>query len=459
MDFPALTRTGAMAFFSEFGKTIYNPQGILYWTGKAKAKARINATIGSARGPEGAVFPEAGTREITLCAPLIHSFFRGLETEEIFPYTPETGTPAFRSAWRQWILARAGDESERLERQLHRPILTPGITAAISIAARMFVDPGRPIILANRRWENYDHVLEKNLGLAITDFPLLHDGDLNVAGLISAIQGVWREQDNAVVLLNFPNNPTGFCPSIAAGRRLVESLEQLTETTRKRLVLLFDDAYESYVYDPAAMQSSLFYLCRPRPNLLPVKLDGVTKELLWYGARAGTITLACPDEWLSGDDAGTVAAELDNKFGGVNRGLFSSNSTVTQSVATKVMAQMDRLLDERRRTVDLLKRRYETLKDELGKMDTDLLTVEPFQGGFFCFVSLRPESGLRATDVANHLLDEHGVGTVPFEGNAMNGLRIAYCSVESEDLPELCKSLAQTVNELAETGRQVRGEA
>ena len=459
MDFPALTRTGAIAFFSEYGKTIYNPQGILYWTRKAKAKARINATIGSARGPESAVYPDGGDREITLCAPLIHSFFNELETEEIFPYTPETGTPAFRSAWRKWILARAGDESARLERQLHPPILTPGITAAISIAARMFVDPGHAIITADRRWENYDHVLGKNLGIRIADFPLFDDGDLNVAGAVSAIQRVWREQDNAVVLLNFPNNPTGFCPSAAAGRRLVESLERLAEGTAKRLVLLFDDAYESYVYDPEAMQSSLFYLCRPRPNLLPVKLDGVTKELLWYGARAGTITLARPDEWLSGEDAEAVAAEIDNKFAGINRGLFSNNSTVTQSVATRAMEQMERLVVERHRTFDLLRRRYETLKDELGKMDTDLVTVEPFQGGFFCFVSLKPESGLRATDVADHLLDEHGIGTVPFDADNMNGLRIAFCSVESADLPELCQRLAQTVNELAETGRQAHGEA
>ena len=459
MDFPALTRTGAMAFFSEFGKTIHNPQGILYWTRKAKAKARINATIGSARGPESTVYPDGGDREITLCAPLIHSFFNGLETEEIFPYTPEAGTPAFRSAWRKWILARAGAHSERLGRQLHPPVLTPGITAAISIAARMFVDPGRCIITADRRWENYDHVLGQNLGIRIADFPLYDDGDLNVAGLVSAIRGVWLEQDNAVVLLNFPNNPTGFCPSAAAGQRLVESLDRLAEGTAKRLVVLFDDAYESYVYDPAAMQSSLFYLCRPRPNLLPVKLDGVTKELLWYGARAGTITLACPDEWLSRDDAEAVAAELDNKFAGVNRGLFSNNSTVTQAVAAKAMEQMERLVVERQRTFELLEQRYRTLKDELAKMDTDLVTVEPFQGGFFCFITLRPESGLRATDVANHLLDGHGVGTVPFDTDSMNGLRIAFCSVESDDLPELCRRLAQTVNELARDGRKDHGQA
>ena len=457
MDFPALTHTGAIDFFSDFGKLIYNPQGILYWTRKARDKARINATIGSARGPEKTVYPGGGDHEITLCTPLIHSFFNGLETEEIFPYTPETGTPAFRSAWRKWILSRAGDESERLERQLHEPILTPGITAAIAISARMFVDPDRFIIVANRRWENYDHVLRENLGIRIAEFPLLNGGDLNVAGLISVIQRVWVTQETAVVLLNFPNNPTGFCPSPEAGERLAKALGQLAEGSEKRLVLLFDDAYESYVYDAAAMQSSLFYLCRPQPNLLPVKLDGVTKELLWYGARTGTITLACPDNWLSEYGATTLGAELDNKFGGVNRGLFSNSSTVSQSVATKALAQMEHLLIERRQTFDLLKQRYHTLKEEFTKMDSDLVTVEPFQGGFFCFVSLRPESGLRATALANYLLDEHGVGTVPFEGNDINGLRIACCSVDRKDLPELCRRLAQAENELAAARRETQG--
>jgi aspartate/methionine/tyrosine aminotransferase len=120
---------------------------------------------------------------------------------------------------------------------------------------------------------------------------------------------------------------------------------------------------------------------------------------------------------------------------------------------------MEHLLIERRQTFELLKQRYHTLKEEFTKMDSDLVTVEPFQGGFFCFVSLRPESGLRATALANYLLDEHGVGTVPFEGNDINGLRIAFCSVDRKDLPELCRRLAQAVNELAAARRETHEEA
>ena len=449
MDFPELTRTGAMGFFSEYGRMIYNPQGIRYWTNKAKQSARIDATIGSAKGHEHLVFPEGSTREITLCVPFIKSFFNDLDTEEIFPYTPESGTLAFRNAWKRWILRRAGTEAERLEKELHLPVLTPGITAAIGMCARMLVDPGQSIIVPNKRWENYDHILKTNLNLLLEEFPLFDAGDFNVAGLVSSIRNVWKTQDHAVVLLNFPNNPTGYCPSIATGTRIVDSLVDLADHTSKRLTLLFDDAYESYVYDPGARQSSLFYQTRPRPNLLPIKLDGVTKEMLWYGGRAGAITIALPDEWLEGTRADAIQAELDNKFNGMIRSLFSNSSTVTQSVATKALEQMDRLLDERHRTIVALARRYDVLRAELARMSTELITTDPFQGGFFCFVNLRRDAGLSANKVATHLLDQHGVGTVPFEQGDINGIRIAFCSVDEEDIPELCQRLAQTVEELA----------
>lgn len=436
-----------MEFFSGYGREIYNPQGIRYWTQQAKQHARIDATIGSAKGREHTVFPEGSTREITFCIPFIKSFFNNLDTEEIFPYTPEAGTPAFREAWRAWILRRAGAETERLSRQMHLPVLTPGITAAIGMCARMFLDPGESIILPHKRWENYDRILEANLQLSLEEFPLFQEGDFNLSGLEESIRRLWKTQGNAVVLLNFPNNPTGYCPSTQTGTRIVDRLTDLARETDRKLTILFDDAYESYVYDSTATRLSLFYRMRPQANLLPVKLDGVTKEMLWYGGRAGTITLAMPDSWLDGS-VDLIHAELDNKFNGMIRSSVSNSATVTQWVATKVLEQMDRLVEERNRTVGELAKRHEILRNELAKLSTDLITVDPFQGGFFCFVNMKLNSGLRATQLATHLLEKHGIGTVPFEQGEVNGIRIAYCSVLAEDIPDLCRSLAETLEEL-----------
>jgi aspartate/methionine/tyrosine aminotransferase len=437
-----------MEFFSAYGRRMYNPQGIRYWTNRARQSARIDATIGSAKGEEHVVFPEGSKRQITLCVPFIKSFFPNLDTEEIFPYTPEAGTIGFRTAWKKWILRRAGTETERLTRQMHLPVLTPGITAAIGLCARMLLDPGESIVLANKRWENYDHILKTNLNLNLQEFPLFADGNFNLGGLEQSIKNLWETQDNAVVLLNFPNNPTGYCPSTETAAQIVKSLTGLAHDTTKKLTILFDDAYESYVYDPAAGQSSLFYQVHPEANLLPIKLDGVTKEMLWYGGRGGTITVAMPDAWL--DSPGEVIrAELDNKFSGMIRSSFSASCTVTQSVATKALEQMDRLVEERDRTITALAKRHEILREELARLPGDLTKVDPFHGGFFCFVNLAPGAGLRATEVADRLLEKHGVGTVPFEQGEVNGVRIAYCSVSEEDIPDLCRSLAETIRELA----------
>ena len=270
MDFPALTRTGALEFFSEFGKTIYNPQGILYWTRKAKAKARINATIGSARGPEGAVYPEGGNaRDHALRAadPLVLS---GAGDRGDLPVHAGNGHPRFPLGLEKVDPGARGRRVRAARKTTASTDPHPRGSLPQSASARECswtragpsswpTGAGRTTITCSGKSSASPSSTSRCSTTAISTW----------AGLLSAIQRVWLEQDNAVALLNFPNNPTGFCPSVEAGRRLVESLEQLAEGTTKRLVLLFDDAYESYVYDPAAMQSSLFYLCRPAAEPSP----------------------------------------------------------------------------------------------------------------------------------------------------------------------------------------------
>ena len=104
MDFPALKQVGAMDFLSDYGKMIFNPTGIFYWSGRSKNEAKINATIGTARGKGKDVVDDGDDTAITLCIPSIQKYFGTLGTEEIFPYAPEAGVPAFREAGKNWLL-------------------------------------------------------------------------------------------------------------------------------------------------------------------------------------------------------------------------------------------------------------------------------------------------------------------------------------------------------------------
>ena len=356
MEFNALKKVGAIDFFSDYGKMIYNPTGIFYWTGRSKTEARINATIGAAQGKKSVVFDDGDDAKITLCIPSIQKNFPGLGVEEIFPYAPEVGLPAFRQAWKSWMLKKAGDNADRLERQMMPPMVMPGITGALSICLRMFVDPGKSVITPDKRWENYDNIFDRNLFLKVEEFPGFDGQDFNLQGLLNAINRVWQNEDTATVVLNFPNNPTGYCPPKTAARQIVDAIHTLVSQTSKKLVLLLDDAYEGYVYDEDAEPWSLFYQFEPRNNFLPVKLDGVSKELLWYGARIGAITLALPDEWANVIERAEIEKELDNKFRGIVRNTVSNCSLVAQSAAVKALQNVDAVMAERQNSNNAMTR-------------------------------------------------------------------------------------------------------
>lgn len=449
MEFPALEKVGALDFFSEYGKNIYNPTGIFYWTGRSKNEAKINATIGTAKGRAKQIFDDGNDAKITLCIPSIKKYFTDLTTEEIFPYAPEVGIPEFRDAWKEWLLKKAGPNAERIRPMLLSPMVVPGITGGISLCTRMFVDPGTPIIVPDKRWENYDNVFFRNVNVTVEEFPTFLGQEFNLDGLIQAIKTVWAKQDRAVALLNFPNNPTGYCPPKSTAREIVNAITDLMKNTEKKLVLMFDDAYEGYVYDDEAEPYSLFYQFEAAPNFLPVKLDGISKELLWYGARIGAVTLMCPQSWLNPGDRDGVVKELQNKFQAIMRNTASNCSQVAQSIALKALRDLDRVMNERQRTIDVLAERYRIMKDELNSLTTDLIVPDPFQGGFFCFVNLASKSNLKASDVCDHLLKAYQVGTVPLQAGDINGIRLAFCSVESQDIPQLCRSLQQAVTDLA----------
>ena len=56
MKFEALEKVGAMSLLSPWGQNMHLPAGIFHWSGRAKAEAEINGTIGTAKGKAQQVF-------------------------------------------------------------------------------------------------------------------------------------------------------------------------------------------------------------------------------------------------------------------------------------------------------------------------------------------------------------------------------------------------------------------
>ena len=445
MECDALRKSGILDLLSALGRSIELPQGIFYWLGRAKKEAEINATIGSAKGPEAEIVEGGGDETVTFYLPSLRRYFGELASEETFAYAPITGLPELRRAWREWILRKLDDARERVEPCLSLPVVTPGITGGLHVAVKLFVDPGEIVVSPDRFWGNYRNIIERNVGGRIETFPLFDGRRLNVQGMARKLLATLQTQAKATLVLNFPNNPTGFLPKRTAVAPLVDALVDVVETSGKSLVVLVDDAYEGYVYDPEAVQRSVFAeLCDCHRRVLPVKLDGASKEMLFYGGRVGMLSFGLPTDL--GVDREQLEAELDNKIGGIIRSTVSNCPRPVQSAILKALGDLDQVLAERRRVVDVLAGRAQCLRDELAKLDCPQLKPLPFNSGFFCFCDVE---GVSANALADLLMTKYRTGVVPTESGAINGIRIAFCSVPEGDIPRLVANLAAAVAELA----------
>lgn len=445
MEFDALNRSGITNLLSTLGRSIFLPQGIFYWTGRAKKEAEINATIGSAKGPESEIIDGGSDDVVTFYLPSMGEAFAGLSSEETFPYAPILGLPELREAWRGWILRKSAGDRDKVDACLSLPVITPGITGGLHIAAKLFVDRDEVVVSPDRLWGNYRNIVERNVGGRIETFPFFDGDAFNIQGMRRKLLDTLAEQHKAVLMLNFPNNPVGFNPPTASVPAIVEALVEVVEEAAKPLVVLVDDAYEGYVYDGDALQNSMFgALCDVHRQILPVKLDGTSKEFLFYGGRIAALAVGLPSKLDVDREA--LHKELDNKLSGIIRSTVSNCPRPVQSAIVKVLGDVDATLAERQRVVDVLGRRARLLRAELAKVDLPQLKPLPFNAGFFSFCDVE---GLSAEALADHLMTAYKTAVVPIESGKINGIRIAFCSVPEGDIPRLAANIASAVKDLA----------
>jgi aspartate/methionine/tyrosine aminotransferase len=109
---------------------------------------------------------------------------------------------------------------------------------------------------------------------------------------------------------------------------------------------------------------------------------------------------------------------------------------------------MDQIIQSRNEIQNLLKERYERINFELKKIINPNISIDPNSGGFFVFLNLNANK-IKATDFADRLLKEYKVGIIPIErlDENVNGIRIAYCSIDLSEIPELIKRINLSLNE------------
>ncbi len=405
---------------SELGKRIYLPKGILSQTAEANAQAyQFNATRAIA------LDFSAGTTDM-MHLPVSRKLVPELTPESVYGYAPVLGQQALREAWKTHILRENPSLSQKT---FSLPIVTSGMTHGFSLLAELFVDSGDVLILPDQIWGNYRLIFQTKAGAAVQTYPFFNaSSGFNVHGFRRTLADATDEK--LIVLLNFPHNPTGYAVTQPETQQIVDAIVARAETGCNILVMV-DDAYAGLWYDETVMHESIFSLLLGcHPNVVPVKIDGATKEEYAWGLRVAFLTF--------GLDAAAMQP-LEEKLSGLIRANTSGASQVSQTLVFQAM-QAPGYAEQKQRNYETLKARASKVKrvasDERYKRYWD---VYPNHAGYF--VCLRLKSG-NAETVRQRLLAEHGIGIIALGETA---LRVAYSCLDESEIEAVFAEIARVI--------------
>ena len=409
------------AMLSTLGKAIYFPkEGILSQSAEAKTKAtKYNATIGIAT--------EGGQ---PMHLKVIQDTLSAYNPKDIYEYAPPGGKPELRAAWRTKMIK---DNPSLESKSFGNPVVTNALTHGLSIVADLFADAGDAVVIPNKNWENYELTFGIRRGAEIVEYPLYNDQTrFNSAGLREALLAQ-KDKGKAIVVLNFPNNPTGYTPGPQEGDEIVAAIRDAAEAGIN-VVVVTDDAYFGLFFEDSLHESLFSKLADLHPRVLAIKVDGATKEEYVWGFRVGFITYASAS-------APTLNA-LEQKTLGIIRATISSGPHPSQTFVLRALTSPE-FEAQKAEKYDIMKGRANRVKSLLdsGRYG-DVWGYYPFNSGYFMCLKL---SHVTAEAVRVHLLNQYGIGTIAL---GETDLRVAFSCIEEENLEELYDTIFKAVNEL-----------
>lgn len=406
---------------STLGKEIYFPkEGILSQSAEASSLAKkFNATIGIATENGGPMH-----------LAVIQDNLSAYKPQDLYPYAPPAGKPELRSVWREKMIR----ENPSLDgKSFGNPVVTNALTHGLSIVADLFVDEGDAVIYPDKNWENYELTFGIRRHANIVNYPLFTDDmKFNSEGLRESLLAQ-KDKGKAVVVLNFPNNPTGYTPGAKEGEQIVAAIQDAAEAGIN-VVVVTDDAYFGLFFEDSLSESLFGKLAGLHPRILPVKVDGATKEEYVWGFRVGFITFAAESK--------EVLAALEQKTLGIIRATVSSCSHPSQTFILHALKSPE-FEGQKEEKYHIMKGRANKVKSLLdSEKYADVWEYYPFNSGYFMCIKLK---GVQAEEVRQRLLQEYGVGTIALGDH---DLRVAFSCIAEENLEELFDIIYKAVLDL-----------
>lgn len=412
------TLGSAADFLSSAGKRMYFPYGGILGQGAEAKGCDINATIGMA-------FEEDGS------ALVMDSFKKGINLDKkAFLYAGSFGIPELRAKWREMQI----EKNPSLKgKEFSNPVVTNALTHGLRISAELFAESGVEVVVPDLYWDNYALVFEESAGAKLSLFNTFKDGHFDTAAMKKALLA---GEGKKILILNFPNNPTGYTATNDDAVEIVKAVAEVASTGRK-IVVILDDAYFGLVYEHGIHGESLFAeFSDLSENVLAVKLDGTTKEDYVWGLRVGFITFA-----FKGASAEQLKA-LEAKAAGNVRSCVSNVSSIGQHLALTAFADPDYAQQKRDKYAVLMKRYHEIRSIiKLHPEYAERFEVMPFNSGYFMCVK---PIGVDAESLRRHLIEKYSCGAIVLSGL----VRLAFSTIPTAKLAGLFQHVSDAIDDL-----------
>ena len=306
-------------------------------------------------------------------------------------YGPAAGLPEFRAA-----VAETWARRRNIPCQAANVVITPGAKQVLLFAMMALLEPGDEILIPSPAFPNYASIANF-LEVRVVPVPLLPEKgfDIDLAALRSRI----TERSRAIIL-NSPHNPTG-------GVLPLETLHAVAElAARHDLSVLADDIYGDMVYEGEFTS----FASLPGMFERTVVVDGFSKTYAMTGWRLG---FGIMNEPL----AKHMATLMNN-----------STSCTASFVQRAGIAALAGPQDEVKAMAAEFRRRRDVVIAGLNAIPG--VTCPMPAGAFYAFPRIEG-TGLTSAQLADRLLDEAGVVTLPGTGFGEEGegfIRLSYAN-------------------------------
>ena len=322
-----------------------------------------------------------------------------LQRGETF-YSHNLGLPELREAISAYMSARHGPIG------VDRLAVTSGGVNALMLAMQQLVNAGDEVVAVTPVWPN------------LTAQPAIMGARVRCVALVP-VQGVWALDMDAllaavtastkVLIINAPNNPTGWTLTRAEQQRILDHCRS-TGTW-----ILADEVYERLYYEPTHNGCAPSFLDVAVPDDRLVVVHSFSKSFLMTGWRLG---------WL------VMPTAMTHHMGKLIEFNTSCASVFTQRAG---IAALGRTNEVTPRVVAHLKTCRDTLVPLLQALDG--VQVTPATGGMYVFFRI---AGLNdSLGTAKRLVLEAGLGLAPgeaFAPEARGWLRWCFASKDPQRL-------------------------